>query len=91
MDGATVTLIIAVITCIIGILTFISGRMSKAERDGRLAEKLDTCVSGISEIKAKLTAQDARQNQQNVSLENHEQRIVSVEKRLLSLEQRGGT
>lgn len=90
MDGATVTLIIAVITCIIGILTFISGRMSKAERDGRLAEKLDTCVNGISEIKAKLTAQDARQNQQNVALENHEQRIVSVEKRLLSLEQKGG-
>ncbi len=91
MDGATVTLIIAVITCIIGILTFISGRMSKAERDGRLAEKLDTCVNGISEIKAKLTAQETRQNQQNVALENHEQRIVSVEKRLLSLEQKGGT
>lgn len=90
MDGATVTLIIAVITCIIGILTFISGRLSKAERDGRLAEKLDTCVSGIDEIKAKLTAQETRQVQQDISLENHEQRLVSVENRVMSLEQKGG-
>lgn len=90
MDGATVTLIIAVVTCIIGILTFVSGRLSKAERDGRLAEKLDTCVSGIGEIKAKLTAQETRQAQQDISLENHEQRLVSVENRVMSLEQKGG-
>ena len=54
MDGATITFLIGVISCIIGILTFISGRISKAEQDGRLSEKLDTCAKGIEEIKLKL-------------------------------------
>lgn len=90
MSGATITLAIAIITCIIGVLTFISGRLTKAEKDGRLAEKLDTCARGIEEIKLKLTAQDAMQNQQNIAIEKHEQRLSTLETRL-NLVERGGT
>lgn len=90
MSGATITLVIAIITCIIGVLTFISGRLTKAEKEGRLAEKLDTCARGIEEIKAKLTAQDAIQNQQNIALEKHEQRLNTLETRIHIVE-RGGT
>lgn len=89
MDGATITLLIGVISCIVGILTFISGRMTRAERDGRFAEKLDTCARGISEIKTKLDIQDAAQNQQNITLGEHEQRLKILETRVKSLE--GGT
>lgn len=86
MNGASITIIIAVITCIIGILTFISGRLAKAEKDGRLAEKLDTCARGIEEIKIKLNTQEAMQNQQNIAIEKHEQRLTSMETRLQMLE-----
>lgn len=90
MSGATITLAIAIITCVIGVLTFISGRLTKAEKDGRLAEKLDTCARGIEEIKTKLTAQEAVQNQQNIAIEKHEQRLDLLETRLQVVE-RGGT
>lgn len=90
MSGTTVTLLIAIITCIIGVLTFISGRLTKAEKEGRLAEKLDTCARGIDEIKTKLSTQEAMQNQQNINLEKHEQRLNSLEVRVQTLE-RGGT
>lgn len=90
MSGATITLAIAIITCVIGVLTFVSGRLTKAEKEGRLAEKLDTCARGIEEIKTKLTAQDAIQNQQNVAIEKHEQRLDTLESRLQVIE-RGGT
>ena len=89
MNGASITVIIAIITCIIGVLTFISGRLTKAEKDGRLAEKLDTCARGIDEIKTKLNTQDAMQNQQNIAIEKHEQRMNAIETRLQILE-RGG-
>lgn len=93
MGSSTVTVIttaISFLMCVIGVLTFISGRLSKAEKDGRLAEKLDTCVKGIDEIKVTLTAQQNAQNRQNVTLENHEQRFIALETRVQSLEQKGG-
>lgn len=74
--------------CVMGVLTFISGRLSKAEKEGRLAEKLDTCCKGIDEIKAKLTAQETAQSQQNVTLEQHEQRLKTLESQLRAYERR---
>ncbi len=90
MNGATIATIISLVMCIIGILTFISGRLSKAEKEGRLAEKLDTCCRGIDEIKAKLTSQESAQTQQSIMIEKHEQRFVSLENRVKLLEQKGG-
>ena len=90
MNGTIITTSISFIMCIIGILTFISGRLSKAEKDGRLAEKLDTCCRGIDEIKAKLTSQENAQTQQSIMIEKHEQRLISLEDRVKILEQKGG-
>lgn len=96
LNGATITLLIGVISCIIGVLTFISGRISKAEQDGRLSEKLDTCAKGIEEIKIKLDGQESIQNQQNVMinsheiiLKNHTEKIEHIENTLESL--KGGS
>ena len=84
-----ITAAISFIMCVIGILTFVSGRLTKAEQEGRLAEKLDTCCRGIDEIKAKLTAQESTQNQQNITLEQHEQRLKTVENQLRLYTERG--
>jgi len=80
------TLIIGVITCIVGVLTFISARITKAEQNGRFAEKLDNCVKGIEEIKTTLSIQSVAQNQQDITLGEHEQRIKSLEARVANLE-----
>lgn len=80
--SGVITIAISFTMCLIGVLTFISGRLSKAEKEGRLAEKLDTCCKGIDEIKAQLAAQDHIQNKQNIALEQHEQRIRNLEGQL---------
>lgn len=87
MDASTITFLVGIISCIIGVLTFITGRLSKAERDGRFAEKLDTCAKGIDEIKTKLGVQEIAQNQQNVILGEHEQRLKSLESRVKTIEE----
>lgn len=84
-----ITVAISFTMCVIGILTFVSGRLSKAEKEGRLAEKLDTCCRGIDEIKAKLTSQENTQNQQNLALEQHEQRLRALEGQLRLYNERG--
>ena len=87
MDGpSTIALIVGVITCVIGVLSFVSARISKAEQDGRFAEKLDNCVKGISEIKATMQSHSMTQNQQDVRLSEHEQRIKSLEARMRVVE-----
>lgn len=83
-----ITVAISFTMCIIGVLTFISGRLSKAEKDGRLAEKLDTAVKGIDEIKAKLSSQEHMQNKQSIVLEQHEQRIRNLEGQIELAERR---
>lgn len=90
MNAASViTIAISFTMCVIGILTFVSGRMSKAEQEGRLAEKLDTCCRGIDEIKAKLASQEHTQNKQNIALEQHEQRIRILENQIGLIGRRG--
>jgi flagellin-like hook-associated protein FlgL len=64
----------------------VSGRLSKAERDGRFAEKLDTCAKGIEEIKTKLGVQENAQNMHNVKLSAFEQRVRNLEDRVKDLE-----
>lgn len=86
LDGATVTFLIGIISCLIGILTFVSGRISKAEQNGRLSEKLDSCVKGIEEIKSKLDAQEVVQNSQNVKINSHELILNSHEEKIEKLE-----
>lgn len=86
MDGATLTLIIGLISCIIGILTFVSAKITKAEQNGRLSEKLDACAKGIEEIKGKLDGQEAVQNAQNVMLNSHELLIKTHEEKIIHLE-----
>ncbi len=80
--ASVITIAISFTMCVIGVLTFISGRLSKAEKEGRLAEKLDTCCRGIDEIKVKLTSQEHAQNKQNIALEQHEQRLKAIENQL---------
>lgn len=88
LNGATITFLIGVISCIIGVLTFISGRISKAEQNGRFAEKLDTCAKGIAEIKSKLDSQESTQNRQDILLTEHAQQISHLETRIKNLEER---
>lgn len=87
MNGATITFLIGVISCVIGILTFISGRLSKAEQNGRFAEKLDTCAKGIAEIKSKLDSQESTQNRQDILLTEHAQQIshLANQQKILSI------
>ena len=86
MNAATITFLIGVISCVIGILTFVSGRISKAEQNGRLSEKLDSCVKGIEEIKTKLDNQEAIQNAQNVKINSHDIMIANHEEKIEKIE-----
>ena len=89
MDGAAIlTLVVGGISCLVAVLTFITARISRAENNGRFAEKLDNCINGIEEIKSKLDRQEAAQNQQSITLAQHGQRIESLEARVESLERR---
>lgn len=82
MSTETVLFTCSVIMCLLGVLSFIQGRNERAKNDGVAAEKLDSALERLDEIKKDLA--DLRQWRESfvVRFEQHEGRIVSLEKQV---------
>lgn len=78
MDLGTVTFIAGVISCIIGISTFVSGRMSKAEHNGSLEEKINQALSGISSINQKLEASSRNHHEIALLVQSNTEQIKTL-------------
>ena len=82
----TITFICGVILCVIGIATFVTGLVSRAKEDGALSNKVDTALKGIDEIKQTLSEQRDWRETIGIELENHEQKIDTLFKKVESIE-----
>lgn len=82
----TITFICGVILCVIGIATFVTGLVSRAKEDGALSNKVDTALKGIDEIKQTLSEQRDWRETIGIELENHEQKINTLFKKVESIE-----
>lgn len=82
----TITFICGVILCVIGVATFVTGLVSRAKEDGALSNKVDTALKGIDEIKQTLSEQRDWRETIGIELENHEQKIDTLFKKVESIE-----
>lgn len=82
----TITFICGVILCVIGVATFVTGLVSRAKDDGALSNKVDTALKGIDEIKQTLNEQRNWRETIGIELENHEQKIDTLFKKVESIE-----
>lgn len=82
----TITFICGVILCVIGVATFVTGLVSRAKEDGALSNKVDTALKGIDEIKQTLSEQRNWRETIGIELENHEQKIDTLFKKVESIE-----
>lgn len=82
----TITFICGIILCVIGVATFVTGLVSRAKEDGALSNKVDTALKGIDEIKQTLSEQRDWRETIGIELENHEQKIDTLFKKVESIE-----
>ena len=82
----TITFICGIILCVIGVATFVTGLVSRAKDDGALSNKVDTALKGIDEIKQTLNEQRNWRETIGIELENHEQKIDTLFKKVESIE-----
>lgn len=85
-SSQTITFICGVILCVIGVATFVTGLVSRAKEDGALSNKVDTALKGIDEIKQTLSEQRNWRETIGIELENHEQKIDTLFKKVESIE-----
>lgn len=78
MDGSTITLLVGVISCIVGIATFISGMVSRAQREGVLEQKINQALEGIDEIKKELKEETRNNRSLETGIKLNEERINTL-------------
>ncbi len=83
----TVTFVIGIVMCIVGVLTFIGSLVKGARNDGILANKVDTALAGIEEIKKTLSEQRTWRETMGQKVEAHEQQIKTLFRRVETLEE----
>ena len=85
MDAPTITLIIGIVSCFIGVSTFISGRMTKAEKNGSLETKITQALDGITSINRKLEEFSRSQHNVDLMVNSHEEQIRTLFKNMEDL------
>lgn len=75
MDAGTVTFVAGLISCVIGVSTFISGRMTKAERNGSMETKINQALEGITAINHKLEVSSHDQHAVELMVRSHEEQL----------------
>ena len=78
MDFGTVTFIAGLISCVIGVSTFISGRMTKAERNGSMETKINQALDGITAINRKLETSSHDQHTVELMVRSHEEQLKTL-------------
>lgn len=78
MDMSTVTFLAGVISCIIGLSTFITGRMSKAEQNGTMEQKINQALEGIASINRKLEQSTNEQHNMELLVRSHDEQIKTL-------------
>lgn len=82
LDASTITLVGGVISCVIGVSTFVAGRMDKSRQSGVLEEKINQALTGITDIKNDLRAQNKAQSDLGLLAKSHEEKIRTLFKQV---------
>ena len=78
MDPETITLIAGVISCVIGVSTFVSGMITRSERNGSMETKITQALDGIESINRKLEASAHEQHSMDLLVRSHEEKIKTL-------------
>lgn len=81
------TFVCGIIVCVIGVSTFVTGLIQRAKGDGVLANKVDTALKGIDEIKSSLNDQRQWREEIGITTERQQQQINTLFRRVEKLEQ----
>ena len=88
MDGATITLIVGIVTCVIGVASFVGSLQNKAQNTGILQQKLEQAIQGIEEIKKQVEKSNTVQSNLNLQVTSHSEQIKSIYKTIDELKGR---
>ena len=80
LDGATITLIVGIVTCVIGVASFVGSLQNKAQNTGILQQKLEQALQGIEEIKKQVEKSNIVQSNLNLQITSHSEQIKSIYK-----------
>ena len=85
---ALVGMVISIILCVLTIINSYSARITKAESDGRILERIDTVVKGVNEIKKDLRTTSNVIDDHSKDIVENTAKIESVQQELKRVQER---
>ena len=82
----TITFTTGLILCAVGVATFIVNMLTRAKNDGILANKVDTALKGIEEIKQTISEQRSWRELISKEISAHDEQIKTLFNKIEEIE-----
>ena len=82
----TITFTTGLILCAVGVATFIVSMLTRAKNDGILANKVDTALKGIEEIKQTISEQRSWRELISKEISAHDEQIKTLFNKIEEIE-----